>query len=173
MTSPMSPARFAALLDAEGGDLARWPAAEREAAEARLAADPAAREALRACAPLDAAFAALRAAPPAKLPPALAARLAQDAARAAALAVRPVGASRPGRRRAASAGRSTRRPMAAAVASMAASVALGLWLGGGGIVDPFGSGFGGFGGVGAVGDLAELDLFAGADDLAGLFGDAL
>jgi hypothetical protein len=36
----MSRARFAALAEAFGGEIARWPAAEREAAAAFLASDP-------------------------------------------------------------------------------------------------------------------------------------
>ncbi len=37
----MTPERFEALADAFGGDLARWPDAERDAAAAMLAAEPA------------------------------------------------------------------------------------------------------------------------------------
>ncbi|MGF1660172.1 MAG: hypothetical protein ACFCUS_12160 [Rubrimonas sp.] len=166
-TTPMTPARFEALCAAEGGDLARWPEAERAAARALLAVDPAAQAALRACAPLDDAFAALRAAPPPELPAGLAERLARDASRALTPppprpAARP--AARPGARRV----RSGLRPVAALAAPMAASVALGLWLGGSGALDPFG--------VGAapaeLEEFAALDLASGAPDLAYLFGDA-
>jgi len=40
MTSPMTPARFAALAEAYGGEIARWPEAERDAAAALLAGEP-------------------------------------------------------------------------------------------------------------------------------------
>ena len=50
----MTPARFAALLDAYGGDPARWPAAERQAALRLLARDAAARRAQAEAASLDA-----------------------------------------------------------------------------------------------------------------------
>lgn len=39
-TSAMSVARFEALAEAYGGEIARWPEAEREAARALLASDP-------------------------------------------------------------------------------------------------------------------------------------
>lgn len=50
----MTPARFAALLDAYGADPARWPEGERAAALAFLDADPAARQARADAARLDA-----------------------------------------------------------------------------------------------------------------------
>lgn len=40
MTPAMSRARFEDLAEAHGGDIARWPEGEREAARALLAADP-------------------------------------------------------------------------------------------------------------------------------------
>ena len=46
--------RFKHLLDAYGADLARWPAAERQAARALIAADPRARQARDETAELDA-----------------------------------------------------------------------------------------------------------------------
>lgn len=46
--------RFRRLLDAYGADLARWPAAERQAARALIAADPRARQARDETAELDA-----------------------------------------------------------------------------------------------------------------------
>ena len=39
MTSPMIPARFAALAEAYGGEIGRWPEAERDAAAALLAGE--------------------------------------------------------------------------------------------------------------------------------------
>ena len=61
----MTPERFEALAEAYGGDVARWPQGEREAAAALMAADPErARTALSAAAELDLAldaFAAPRA----------------------------------------------------------------------------------------------------------------
>lgn len=50
----MTPARFAALLDAYGADPGRWPEGERAAALAFLEADPAARQARADAARLDA-----------------------------------------------------------------------------------------------------------------------
>jgi hypothetical protein len=41
MTPEMTPERFEVLADAYGGDVARWPAAERDAAAIIMAADPA------------------------------------------------------------------------------------------------------------------------------------
>lgn len=53
----MTAERFEALADAYGGDVARWPGGEREAAAALMAADPAwARAALAEAAELDAAL---------------------------------------------------------------------------------------------------------------------
>lgn len=40
MSPQMTPARFAALAEAYGGEIARWPEAEREAARALLAGHP-------------------------------------------------------------------------------------------------------------------------------------
>lgn len=53
----MTPDRFAALADAYGGTIARWPAAERDAARAHLAAHPEAAAALAREAGLDAILA--------------------------------------------------------------------------------------------------------------------
>jgi anti-sigma factor RsiW len=50
----MTREEFESLLLAQGADLARWPAAERAAAEALLARDPAARDLLEEAARLDA-----------------------------------------------------------------------------------------------------------------------
>ncbi|MDP3853370.1 hypothetical protein [Phenylobacterium sp.] len=53
----MTPQRFESLADAHGGDVARWPAAEREAAAALMIAQPdVARKALARAAALDAAL---------------------------------------------------------------------------------------------------------------------
>ena len=54
----MTPERFSSLLDAFGGDLDRWPAAEREDARAYLRAHPPAHAALADAARLDALLAA-------------------------------------------------------------------------------------------------------------------
>ena len=55
----MTPERFEALADAFGGDVARWPEAEREAAAALMAAEPArVRDILARADALDAALAA-------------------------------------------------------------------------------------------------------------------
>lgn len=55
----MTPKRFETLADAWGGDVARWPDEDREAASALMAADPAWAEAILARAnDLDAALAA-------------------------------------------------------------------------------------------------------------------
>lgn len=56
MTDALSPARFAALAEAYGGDLARWPAAVRDAAAAALARDPVAAALLGEVARLDVAL---------------------------------------------------------------------------------------------------------------------
>lgn len=53
----MTPDRFAALADAYGGSLDRWPAAERDAAHAHLEARPEARALLAQAARLDDALA--------------------------------------------------------------------------------------------------------------------
>lgn len=53
----MTPERFESLAEAHGGDVTRWPAAEREAAAALMIAQPAfARDVLTAAAMLDAAL---------------------------------------------------------------------------------------------------------------------
>lgn len=104
----MSERRFAALADAHGGDLARWPAAERAAAAALARRSAAAQAALARAAALDAALDALAAAPP---PAASARLLAACAADAAAVCAT--------RRRA-------RRPV---WAGLAAAAALGVALG--------------------------------------------
>ncbi|MFC7539112.1 hypothetical protein ACFQU2_06060 [Siccirubricoccus deserti] len=78
----MTPERFAELLDRRGPALARWPAADRAAAEALLAGSPAARAALAEARALDAA---LRGALPRPDPAALARlqdRIARSIARA-------------------------------------------------------------------------------------------
>ena len=53
----MTPERFAALADAYGGEIARWPAEERGTARAHLAENPAAQQALALQAGLDGALA--------------------------------------------------------------------------------------------------------------------
>jgi anti-sigma factor RsiW len=78
----MTPERFADLLDRRGPALARWPAADRAAAETLLADSPAARAALAKARALDAA---LRRALPHPDPAALARlqdRIARSIARA-------------------------------------------------------------------------------------------
>ncbi len=60
----MNEARFEALVRAHGADPARWPAAEREAARAQLAATPAARGVLAEEAALDALLRAVPAPTP-------------------------------------------------------------------------------------------------------------
>lgn len=64
----MTPERFAVLAEAYGGDVARWPASDRDAAALIMATDPAACEAVLAAARiLDAhldAWAARATAPP-------------------------------------------------------------------------------------------------------------
>ena len=54
----MTPERFAALADAYGGNLDRWPSAERDAGRRHLQSRPEARDDLAAAAKLDAALAA-------------------------------------------------------------------------------------------------------------------
>lgn len=53
----MTPERFAALAEAYGGDLARWPEPEREAARALRLRDPACEAVIAHAAALDAALA--------------------------------------------------------------------------------------------------------------------
>jgi hypothetical protein len=60
----MTTARFAALVEAYGGDPARWPAEERDGARALIAADPSARRALDEAAALDAVLDRAPAEPP-------------------------------------------------------------------------------------------------------------
>ena len=73
----MTSERFAALAEAYGGDVARWPAAEREAAAALMAAEPAwARTTLAQAAELDEALAAFT---PPRVSGELAARIAAGA----------------------------------------------------------------------------------------------
>lgn len=103
----MDMTRFQLLLDAYGADPGRWPAAERAAAEALLAADPTAQAARREALALDAALDLL---PTPPVPADLAARIA---AAAPLRTPRPANSNRPW-------------PMAMA---LAASAALGLWLG--------------------------------------------
>lgn len=57
MNAPMTVQRFSDLADAYGGELARWPAIERDAARALLEASAEARIALAAALALDAALA--------------------------------------------------------------------------------------------------------------------
>ncbi len=64
MTIPSSPARVHALIEAYGGDPARWPDAERAAGLAALAADPALRASAEEARALDAWLDALPAPPP-------------------------------------------------------------------------------------------------------------
>lgn len=64
MTDPLPRARFAALAEAYGGDLARWPAAARAAAAVTLARDPAAAALLGEAARLDGVLASWRVAAP-------------------------------------------------------------------------------------------------------------
>lgn len=73
----MTPDRFVQLLDAYGADIARWPAAERAAAQALARAAPAALQAAQdEAAALDALLATHSVAPP---EPALAAHIALQA----------------------------------------------------------------------------------------------
>jgi len=75
----MTPERFEALAEAYGGDVARWPDAEREAAAAWMAAEPMrAGEILARAGDLDAVLAAY--APPRAMP-GLAERIAAGAPR--------------------------------------------------------------------------------------------
>lgn len=76
----MTPKRFETLAEAWGGDVARWPDADREAAAALMAADPAWAEAILARAgELDTTLAAYDAPP---IPAGLADRIIADAPRA-------------------------------------------------------------------------------------------
>lgn len=99
--------RLDALLDAYGADPARWPAAERNAAQALLASDPAAQARLEQARLLDRALDAL---PPA---PALAGDLAARIRNAARQPVAPANTNSPWR----------------FTAALAASAVIGLWLG--------------------------------------------
>lgn len=74
----MTPDRFAALADAYGGSLDRWPATERDAARAHIAARPEARALLAEAARLDDALAGWTVPGPGA---ALAARIMTEAAR--------------------------------------------------------------------------------------------
>ncbi len=73
----MTPGRFAALADAYGGNIGRWPAAERDDARAHLHGHPEAQAALDTAAALDASLAAWTVGGPG---PALAARIASAVA---------------------------------------------------------------------------------------------
>ena len=64
----MTVSRFAALADAYGGDIGRWPAAERTPANQMLAGSEAARTMLAAAQHLDAALSRLAPPPPASVP---------------------------------------------------------------------------------------------------------
>ncbi|MFO7482162.1 hypothetical protein [Oceanibaculum nanhaiense] len=112
--------RLEALLDAYGADPARWPAAERTAAQALLAADPDAQAQLEQTRQLDRALDAL---PPAPAPAGdLAARI-RAAARhqdAPAAPVAPIPAPIPAN--------GNRAPWRFTMA-LAASAVIGLWLG--------------------------------------------
>ncbi|WP_428395262.1 hypothetical protein [Lichenicoccus sp.] len=79
----MSPERFAALADAFGGDLDRWPAAERDAACAHLRQHPDANAMLAGAGKLDDTLAAWTVPPPgAALAGRIAAAAVQSRARA-------------------------------------------------------------------------------------------
>jgi len=80
----MTPERFETLAEAFGGDVSRWPEAEREAAAEAMAAQPAwAERVLAAAGALDAALAAF---PPPRASGDLAERIAATAPRARAAA---------------------------------------------------------------------------------------
>ena len=112
--------RLEALLDAHGADPARWPAAERAAAQELLAADPAAQKRLHEARRLDRALDRL---PPAPAPAAdLAARI-----RAVALQQNPLAA--PAAPAPAPIPANGNRAPWRFTAALAASALIGLWLG--------------------------------------------
>lgn len=126
--------RLETAISRHGADLGRWPAAERAAAAALAAADPAARRALDDAAALEAAFAAARARPE-PAPAALLERVMADAATVAAgreATRRPVAARRFGLRLGG---------MARPALACAASALLGLWLGQSAMVAQAATGF--------------------------------
>lgn len=110
----MDKRRLDALLDAYGADPARWPAAERNAAQALLASDPTAQARLEQARLLDRALDAL---PPAPAPAGdLAARIRNAARQPVAPAITvpaPANTNSPWR----------------FTAALAASAVIGLWLG--------------------------------------------
>ncbi len=112
---PMTMTRFGALAEAYGGDLDRWPEAERGAARALLAASDAARTALAAAQHFDAALACLPAPPPAP------ARL-----RAAVAALKPAAAPP---RRAVILRVPPQMALLGRGVAMAAATAAGIWTG--------------------------------------------
>jgi hypothetical protein len=110
----MTRARAEEILDAYGADPARWPAAERDALRAMIAAEPALAAARDAARRLDAALGVL---PP---PPAL----ALNPVAIAAAARRLRGGAAPARR------------LWARAAGLAAAALVGVWVGWSGIVNP-------------------------------------
>lgn len=135
MSTPMDMARFQALLDAYGAWPARWPEAERAAAEALMAVNPAARAARRQALPFDAMLDTLT---PPSLPAGLADRI---------MAAVPDRAPVPVPVEARVAANSNVRPWPMALA-LAASAAIGLWVG---------IAAGPLTGNATAGDLASLD----------------
>lgn len=131
MSTPMDMARFQALLDAYGASPARWPDAERAAAEAFMAVHPPARAARRQALPFDAMLDTLT---PPPLPADLAARIMAAVPDRQPVPV-PVAAN------------SNVRPWPMALA-LAASAAIGLWVG---------IAAGPLTGNATAGDLASLD----------------
>lgn len=130
--SDMDMQRLEVLLDAYGADPARWPAAERAAALALLAADPAARAGLEQARQLDRALDAL---PPAPAPAGdLAARIRVAAQQRDATLQRDSGPAAPQPIPVAGpvadpVPANSNRPAWRFPAALTASALLGLWLG--------------------------------------------
>lgn len=147
--------RFQALAQAWGGDIARWPEAERAAAALLAARAPQAAAALAEAAALDAALAEMDAGPGPAPSSALLAACAEAAVREAA--VREAGRRADARR---AARRGVRLPMAA---RMAAAAVAGVLIGVSGLMEALEPP------QDADAALVTSDLLAPPDDLAALF----